>query len=150
MNLPGIFVGKGHMCPHGVTLKDKHGDGLVLKATGWMTNSSHIYNSVCKLCSNDGSENDHRHVNLQSGVAAKAAIYQEGLCLAILRGLRRELNESGIMHINQIGTVCEDLSEYEQYERDNHDFVYYDDVSGQSLPSSLVKAARLEEKQGVM
>ena len=148
-NLPNVFVGKGNMCAHDTVLKDRHGIGHVLKATGWMTNSTHIYEEVCKTCPNDGSSTDHRHVSLEDGVAEKASVYQDGLCLAILRGLKNELISRNIMHIGQIGTVCEDPDEYKHFERLSRDIVY-DDVSGQELPPDLVMAARREEREGVL
>ena len=83
---------------------------------------------------------------MQGGRAAKAAIYPIGVCLAILRGLRKQLQTDGELGINGVGTVCEEKS-YENEYIDKARFI--DDVTGKPLDPGLVRAARAEEIQGV-
>ena len=95
-----------------------------------------------KLCTKD-----HEHANLQGKYAKRAAIYPEKLCISILRGIRQQLQENGLMSLNhnEAGTVCEDRSE-----QHNEYLEYFvDDVSGAALKSHLVREARDDEVRGI-
>ena len=85
-----VYKVRGDMCAHNKILTDAEGSAPAYKPTGWMSNPKHILNQLNKLRTNSGSIHDHRHVSLEGGLAAKAAIYPEKLSLAILRGLRKE------------------------------------------------------------
>ena len=105
---PTVRVVEGHMCRHGMTMKDKP----VLKATGWCSNSPCILNNMHKLCNSD-----HIHADLQHGNAKHAAIWPRQLCLSILRGIREQLIGDGVMSLGGFGPVCEEKS-YEDEIRD--------------------------------
>ena len=93
---------RGDMCQHNMIIRDPMGPALAFKPTGWMSNSIVILSELNKLCTNVGGPDDHRHANLQNSRAAKAAVYPEKLCLAILRGLRRELIDRRKMFLSLI------------------------------------------------
>ena len=64
-----------------------------------------------KLC-----DKSHTHISLQNGRAKYAAIWPVSLCLAVLRGVRDQLQEGGLLGINGLGVgvtweeaVCEDM-----------------------------------------
>ena len=80
-----------HMCQFGMKSRTEgQGSelGPVLKPTGFLTNSVHIARELHKTC-----PRDHKHVNLVGGRAAGAAIYPDGLCQAICRGLAAQKRE---------------------------------------------------------
>ena len=134
-----------------MVLTDVQGRAPVFKPTGWMSNSKNILNQLNKLCTNNGNTSDHRHVNLHRGLAAKAAVYPEKLCLAILKGLRKELIEQKVMFLGQVGTICEDADEtrfFAELETRVAQELFWDDVSGRALKAELVRAAREDERRG--
>ena len=66
-----------------------------------------------------------------------------------MRGLKDQLHESQMINSFGTGVVCEEAmapaeSQYEDIEPDVED-LFYDDVSGASLPSDLVKKGREDE-----
>ena len=148
-NEVGVKLAKGNMCAQGMKLRDELGEAPLLKATGWLSNSECVLEELSAKCSNNGGPNDHRHANLQHGVAAQAAIWPEKLCYSILRGLRKELCKKGVMHNGDIGSVCEDNIEYDFQKSLGSDPYFVDDVSGSVLDSQLVRSARADEVKGV-
>ena len=60
--------------------------GPVYKPTRWLSNSRAIMTRLGRKCTRA-----HRHIQLVSGRAAKAAIYPPELCLQVLRGLRDQV-----------------------------------------------------------
>ena len=90
---PDVIRTKTHMCRFGMTLRDQAGEGLVLKPTSFMTNSPCVAKELNKQCYNIGAPESqkHRHVRLQNGRPAKAAIYPEALCKAICQGIKRQM-----------------------------------------------------------
>ena len=148
---PGVLRVTGHMCPHGMMSRDEHGPGLVLKPTGWATNSPYIAEQVSAQCSNKGGASYHRHVPLLFGRARAAQIYPPKLCTAILKGLRAQLKADGRMQDGEIGSMCceepvvspdmqeQVLNEQElQYQNGESQEVFYDDVTGELLDTKLV------------
>ena len=88
---------KTHMCQFGMVSRIGGvgtETGPVLKPTGFLTNSECIAIELGRECARD-----HKHVALVGGRAAGAAIYPNGLCQAICRGLATQLHE------NKIGKV---------------------------------------------
>ena len=81
---------------------------------GWCSNSEDVLKHMHKVCSHD-----HRHMTLQDGRAKLAAIYPKSLCLAILRGVRDQLEQDGLCSLNGVGTVCEETSYDEEHYQDN-------------------------------
>ena len=112
-NEPGVKLARGDMCAQGMKLRDEKGEAPVLKATGWMSNSDLILQELSAKCTTNGCPNDHRHCDLHDGRAAQAAIWPEKLCYSILKGLRKELRKTGVMHEGEIGSICEDKVEHD-------------------------------------
>ena len=71
-----------------------------------MSNAQRVLNHMHKLCTRD-----HEHADLQQGYAKFAAIYPDKLCISILKGIREQLQENGLMSLNpnESGTVCEEM-----------------------------------------
>ena len=139
------------MCRHGMRVRVVDGeDSLVYKPTGWLSNSSIVLEELSKQCTNvPGNPNNHQHANLQNGRAKSAAIYPEGLCYAILRGVRRQMVALGVAHAGEIGAVCEDIDEHKFIQEIIHNTSeFYDDINGKPLDSKLVQEARAEEIAG--
>ena len=59
--------------------------GPVKKPTGFMTSSRCISEELDRKC-----DNSHQHIPLVGGRAAGAAIYPEGLCRAVSRGVLKQ------------------------------------------------------------
>ena len=98
MEHPSVEVVQGHMCQFGMTSRVGHQDGPtgpVKKPTGFMTSSWWIRQELGKKC--DGS---HDHVPLMEGRAAGAAIYPQGLCEAICRGISKQKKEDQKTTVN--------------------------------------------------
>ena len=79
---PGVYVCYIDMCAYGMKVKDAPNR----KPTMWITNSWHIARELQRRCTGD-----HQHEVLMGGKAVLAQVYPEGLCKAIVRGLRRHL-----------------------------------------------------------
>ena len=149
-----VEVVEGHMCPHGMHSWDYDGYGLVLKRTGWMSNSELILRRVSMRCSNEvlPYKQWHRHVTLIGGKAKACEKYPPKLVERILLGLQDQLREVGMMNALGGGVVCEEVNPDTESIEDNEnhdDELFYDDASGASLPSDLVKKGR-EEKLTVI
>ena len=72
---PGVLRLVGHQCAHGMKAKDEQGEGLVLKPTGWLTDSWWIGKEVSAKCSNlraEWAEEQHRHVRCMSSKITRA------------------------------------------------------------------------------
>ena len=112
-----------------------------------------IFRELNKQCSNTGdNRTDHPHANLKQGRAHFAQFYPENLCLAILKGLRKELVVNKRMHVGSIGTTCEDHTEkqfQDSLSRLGPAGQYFDDLTGKPLRPDLIRSARLDEKIGV-
>ena len=151
--LPGVSKVHAHMCPFDMRVLFEGSQKLVFKPTTWMSNSPCILKELNKQCTNTGDPlTDHKHADLKGGRAHYAQIYPEKLCLAILKGLRKELMANKHMILGSIGTTCEDPSEraYQDYLALLGAGGFIDDVTGQTLPPELVRAGRLDEKAGVL
>ncbi len=100
---PDVIRTEGHMCTYGMKFKDAKEEGVVMKPTGWATNSPYIAEQVSVLSSNRWRGTKHRHVHLISGRAKAAEVYPPALCTAILKGLRRQSIADGLMCPKDIG-----------------------------------------------
>ena len=143
---PYVLTGKGNMCAQRMILRDARGSaGHVLKATGWRTNSPYILQELAVLC-----DKTHVHVSLQNGLARRAAIWPHTLCLSILRGFRKQLQQDGKMSENHIGAISEEAPGIEDYCEESEYFKeFVDDVNGAPLDARLVARARTEEITGL-
>ena len=94
----------------------------------------------------------HRHVTLIGGKAKACEKYPPKLVERILLGLKDQLREVGMMNALGDGIVCEEAvanAELIEDDENHNDELFYDDVSGASLLSDLVKKGR-EEKLTVI
>jgi len=81
-----------HMCPFGMKAKAPDGSvGLVLKPTRWMSSASELLKHIARRCTGD-----HHHTKLEGARrTSQAAIYPEGLCVAILEGIVAQKRREG-------------------------------------------------------
>ena len=103
MQQSGLYCVRGDMCASGMTSCDALGDSPVQKPTGWLTNSLFIAEQVGQRCSNLYGKGTHRHVHLVDGRARAGQVYPARLCLAILCGLRNQLQDGRLMSIQSDG-----------------------------------------------
>ena len=107
---PGVFHVKGDMCCWGLRATDDKGrEGLVRKATGWLTNNERLATLLSRRCTGD-----HQHVSLLGGGrASRAQQYTLELRRGILGVLRDELVDAGELNsITGAGPVPEEEIEY--------------------------------------
>ena len=135
------------MCQYKLKSADAEGSGLAMKPTKFMTNSMCVAKQLSKRCKTGTTV--HRHVPLTCGRAEGAAKYTNELCRAICQGLieQKDLDRSGLMCLGEIQNVTvQDLKE-KGWEDKGHeeDTMATDDVSGEPLDPTLVKAARALE-----
>jgi hypothetical protein len=96
-----------HMCQFGMTSRTEgQGSvlGPVLKPTGFLANSTHIARELHKTC-----PRDHKHVHRVGGRAAGAAIYPDGLCQAICRGLAAQKREDRLGKVRSLAMTPQRL-----------------------------------------
>ena len=96
MSQEGLCYSRGDMCVFGMTSKDDLGEGLVMKPTGWLSNSWFIAEEVGRQCSNKVMYSDiapHRHVHLISG---KARACQRQRQMRMPRRRQRQRQRDGI------------------------------------------------------
>ena len=89
MQRTDVYLGRGDQCPFGQWGTDEHGPGLVLKRTGWLSNSLHILEHVAVRCCStirNPSVPQHRHVHLEPGRAKACQAHPPALERAIVEG----------------------------------------------------------------
>ena len=142
----GVRTVLGHMCQFGMQQHDEEGMGHILKPTKFMTNSDCIAQQLDRRCEGKGGAR-HRHIPLMGGRRTKdAAIYPDQLCIAILRGLRQEVERRRGKYIMGVGLICPEEEAGAEGWLDTEDYQkFWDSSSGAALPPNLVKTAREEE-----
>jgi hypothetical protein len=147
--MPGVHFVRGVQCGFGQWSRDVHGEGLVLKPTGWLTNSSEVAERVGVECSNKTapSATPHRHIHLVNGKASAAEVYPQALVLAILEGFAAQLRRDGTTEARCIGliTECDLVQEADVDWSAEEGWSHIDDVSGKPLNSERVTLARSDE-----
>eukprot|EP00971_Amphidinium_carterae_P113479 2248307-Amphidinium_carterae.1 len=117
---------------------------LARKTTGWITNSKCIADELSNFqCRNRSGGSRHDHMHLIGGKAKFTAAYTMMLVTAVLRGLREQMEQDGKMSVNSLEPGATGHDETEYPEEDVAEF--YDDVSGELLPTAGVRQARKEE-----
>jgi hypothetical protein len=84
-----VQVAYADQCQFGLTSKIKTGSdetGPAKKPTGFVSNSWAIAKRLRRNC-----KHDHIHVTLEGGRAKAAALYPDGLCMEMCRGLREQM-----------------------------------------------------------
>src|SRR4051812_33126989 len=104
------MVVDGDQCPFGQWAEDADGWAVAKKPTRWMTNSRAVADAVAIKCSNEAcpAEQGHRHVLLIGGKAGLTERYPPRLVTAILKGLRRDMVESGLLGSLDAGPTVEE------------------------------------------
>ena len=99
-----------------------------------MGNSTRILEELSVRCNKQ-----HEHVELLGGRTKQAEVYHDGLCRAVVIGLKKQMLDDGRIQIGEIGiSHAEENVTYEYQE-------YWDDLSGEKLDSEMVRVARREE-----
>ena len=134
----------GDQCQFGLeTIGPAGASAPARKRTRFMSNSNEILKELGRLC-----PGDHVHQHLVSGRAERAAVYPEGLCRAICRGLVRqmEVQRGQVLQLLNLSAadVVKDVPEDE--ESQNQWQAAWDDVSGKEFDPSGVRAARALDK----
>ena len=132
----GVHEATGHMCAYGMRARDLYGEAPVMKPTRYLTSSRSIQEKLCRRC-----EGGHRHVQLVSGRAAKAAVYPQELVDAILDGMEVETMGS-LYNLMDVGKT---LNIDGVHEAEDIDWKFIDDLTGLELDRRKVMKARLEE-----
>ena len=87
LKMKGVHTVIGDQCQFGLETTGGAGTAVpARKRTRFMPKSAEIFKELGRLC-----PGDHVHQHLVSGRAEKAAIYPEGLCRAICRGLVKQM-----------------------------------------------------------
>ena len=140
-----VYVVRGPMCKRGMTATDRRGlqgTGFARKETGWMTNHPGLAELLETECANQtGGAPWHRHIHLIGGIAQQAAKYQPQLVRAVLKCLKRELEERG--ELNTVDAPCAGPSSRNTNRRPRRGERHVDDVNGGVLPKEEVEKARL-------
>jgi len=135
----GIVKVLSHMCAFGMEVEDNLGKGLVKKPTGFMTNAPLLANRLSRQC-----KGDRRHIMILGGRSRRTEVYPDELCKEILVGLKDQMRKDGRLCAGGLGAVCP-VDEPEGVVFNYEDVEFYDDISGQPLPTQGVLDARAEE-----
>ena len=92
METYGLTKTVAHMCRYGMYSKDHNGIGKVKKPTGFLTNSQYLKDLLSSKCLGG-----HRHIQLVGGKAHACQVHPDKLCRCILKGIRLELVNSGVI-----------------------------------------------------
>ena len=143
----GVFTVVGPMCAWGMGLEvPKQGRGLVYKATKFVTNSKEVAKLLDRCCTNRTGGPLHRHISLIGGLAHLCAKYPDELVYTVLQGIKNQMMVDGCLNSIQAYSSGPDPTEPlfpEEFQEEVEQF--YDDISGEQLPSKLVQEARAEE-----
>ena len=155
-DLDGVEIRRGDQCPFGQVARDADGEGLVQKATGWMSNCPEVLDEVARRCVNPTLPEceRHRHVHLQNGLAKGAERYPVALVKAILKGLRNHLRRhrhGSLFHVEALDTgptLDEPPPEWRPEPAAPYETRvgrFFDSVTGFELDPERVRKARAEE-----
>ena len=144
-----VDVAEVDMCCYGMVAKDQDGrEGPAKKRTKIMSNSVEVLKRIAIRCPNNDPSSTirHEHVPLESGRAKKCQVYPREFCARVVEGIAAEkrvralgLRSMPLMSVEDSG-ACEALHEPSSTWAT-------DDLSGEALDPSLVRAARKEEIQ---
>ena len=147
--LPGVFTVCGPMCTWGMEVSDGRRSGLVFKKTKWVTNSPRLAKVLDTWCSNQSGTGYHVHVDLIGGLARQAARYPPKLVAAILKELKEHLMEDGVLSAMEARASGPNPSQdnWVEWSEETWEDVarFFDNVSGEVLPTDKVLEARAEE-----
>ena len=153
---PGVERVEADQCQYGAEVTQGIFQGCpVKKATGFMSNGSLILEELRRRCSGrDGDCSRRRggtHAHCQGRIAKDAARYPVGLCRAIIRGITRQLDMSGITSVGEVGLqgATDDAADARamKVQSTGYSGKFKDDITGQPLRDDLVREARAKELQ---
>ena len=150
MQEEGVHTTVADLCMYGLQTRGDSKGELVRakKTTKFMTSSPEIARALSRRC-----DRSHWHQTLTSGRVEKAAIYPEGLCRAICRGLVKqlELDTKDVKMLLSLTArdVVHDGVPPEEDEHEEEVSRAWDDVSGKELDAGEVRRARLKEMEYV-
>jgi len=147
--LPGVYTVDGPMCRFDLEVNAPgRGTGVCYKRTKWVTNSRKLAEALDGWCTNQTGGPYHVHMQLIGGIAHQAAAYPPKLVKAVLTALKAQMLEDGSISDMDLKTggpvpskpVVEPWAEtpecWEEIEK------FFDNISGEELPTQLVKEAR--------
>lgn len=143
---PGVMINRFDQCAYGLKSKDVRGEAPARKPTKIMAISVAVNREMRRRC--PGCE---RHVVLEGGRAAKAARHPKELCMAICRGIKKQLaaDSAGLMIVGVEGELNQvEVNEVAEEWKSGSGIEwlkYWDNVSGEPRDAKLVEAARTEE-----
>ena len=158
-DMKGVVTATCDQCLYGCETQVKD---PIKKPTTFMTNSEEIAQQLSRRCSGRGGECSRpqggRHAQCRGKVARMAALYHFKLCRAILVGFRNQLKKDGMCQEGYVGMLEREetpelLSCFNLTSASGHvlkvqienEQTFRDDLTGQALDPSLVKAARAKE-----
>ena len=116
--------------------------------TGWLTNSGFVADELAAFQCRDrfgGSRRFHSHVHLLDSKAVHKSVYTPKLVEAILRGICKQLEADGGIHIGSLDQgYTVDVETRQILYKDEYE-VFFDDVTGQELPAEKVREGRMKE-----
>jgi hypothetical protein len=145
---PCMYTIDGPMCRWEMeTEKHRSGKGHVFRRAKWVTNSKVLAEILEVWSANQAGEPFYRQANLVGGLAAGAAAYPPKLVMAILKGLKQQLLLDGVLSNLELQTsgpvpsepLFDPSAEWAQDEK------FWDDITGEELPTELVRSARQVE-----
>ena len=81
----GVIYVTADQCQYNLLSRDNQGEGLVKKATGFMTNAPCIAMQLQRRCPNKPGRIHHRHVTLEGGRTKAAQVYIYADARSLLR-----------------------------------------------------------------
>ena len=169
LSQPGVRRIRADQCQLGQ--QNEVGDP-VKKPTGFMSNSDELLKELERKCFGRNGlcsrPRGGRHAQCIGRVARRSAIFQEELCLGILRGIRKQMETDHRMHPGLVGvhaamltaddeikafrlhhatlgseeSICEDAPALAAWTGKQ---TFVDDLTGLPLPPDLCRAARQKE-----
>ena len=140
-----VEVVEADMCMFGMTTNVKGKEMAAKKPTKFMSNSPEIVRELARKC-----RGEHEHGWLVGGARTKkAAIYPKGLCDAVCRGFKMQIDADGIKRRKVQEAILSAIDGANEIDVDqilsmaNGEFI--DDVKGGKLNANEVEKARREE-----
>ena len=148
MKMDGVSCVIADQCQYGLTTEVRGEKMPARKRTRFMSNAGEVLAQLNKKC--DGT---HTHEPLLNNRAGPAAIYPDGLCKAICKGMQRQI-EFSKQQVTPLLKMTEkdSIGERPELEEDDtQDLLQqaWDDTSGKELNVKQVKEARKLEMQYV-
>ncbi|CAK0797196.1 unnamed protein product [Prorocentrum cordatum] len=108
------------------------------RAAGWLTNSGCIAEELTKL-----QGNDNENATRSAGAVSPAAENRPAIVAAVLRGLRRQLQQDGAVSINALepGLTGHDTQEWDEDGLEQ----FFDELTGERLRPKDVREVKVKE-----